>query len=456
MLKTLVIIFLACYTGTALETDQPDAEGKQSVAEKSPALWAVLVAGSNMYYNYRHQADVCHAYNDLIAHGVPESNIIVMMYDDIANSTENPTRGIIVNQPNGTDVYKGVPKHYTGKDVKAKNFLKLLLGDKSLTKKGKKVLQSGPNDHVFIYFADHGGTKVLNFPNDVLYASEFVSTLKKMHKKGKYGKMVIYVEACESGSMFKDILPKDLSVYATTAANQMESSWACFWDEYRQTFLGDEYSVNWLLDSDVGRSFLNETLEDQFQRVKQETRDSHPMQFGDLGISQLPVAQFQGAQVPPSKPNKLTKCDDAISSVEVPLEIVRRKIAKASSPVEKEELQMQLTTMTQAREYLNRTVRAIVTDICSQGHCEFNEDLMSTRKSDITHHKCAEQSIKMFSKHCFNLSQHTYALQFLSPIVNVVESFDKQNFGGQCNAFKENLRKVCQKRVANNPYTKIV
>lgn len=24
--------------------------------------WAVLVAGSKSYYNYRHQADTCHAY----------------------------------------------------------------------------------------------------------------------------------------------------------------------------------------------------------------------------------------------------------------------------------------------------------------------------------------------------------------------------------------------------------
>ena len=29
------------------------------------ANWAVLVAGSNGYYNYRHQSDVCHAYQIL-------------------------------------------------------------------------------------------------------------------------------------------------------------------------------------------------------------------------------------------------------------------------------------------------------------------------------------------------------------------------------------------------------
>ena len=46
--------------------------------------WAVLIAGSNGYWNYRHQADVCHAYQMLRNGGLKEENIIVFMYDDIA------------------------------------------------------------------------------------------------------------------------------------------------------------------------------------------------------------------------------------------------------------------------------------------------------------------------------------------------------------------------------------
>ena len=33
--------------------------------------WAVLVAGSNGFVNYRHQADVCHAYHLLLQQGIP-------------------------------------------------------------------------------------------------------------------------------------------------------------------------------------------------------------------------------------------------------------------------------------------------------------------------------------------------------------------------------------------------
>ena len=85
----------------------------QLVRRDQGRLWAVLVAASRGWENYRHQADVCHAYQVLHGHGVPEDNIIVMMYDDIAYNQRNPYQGKIFNRPNGSDVYKGVPKGKT-------------------------------------------------------------------------------------------------------------------------------------------------------------------------------------------------------------------------------------------------------------------------------------------------------------------------------------------------------
>merc|ERR1719304_22213 len=118
-------------------------------------LWVLLVAGSNGWFNYRHQADVCHAYQIVHAHGVPDDHIIVMMYDDIAYNKENPTPGKIINHPNGTDVYKGVPHDYTCNNVNPEAFLKVLQGEKVAGTSGK-TLKSGPNDNIFVYLADHG------------------------------------------------------------------------------------------------------------------------------------------------------------------------------------------------------------------------------------------------------------------------------------------------------------
>jgi legumain len=92
--------------------------------------------------------------------------------------------------------------------------------------------------------------------------------------------MVIYIEACESGSML-DELPQNINIYSTTASNAEESSYACYYDAKRQTYLGDLYSVNWMEDSDA-EDITKETLFKQFQVTKANTNLSHVMEYGDL------------------------------------------------------------------------------------------------------------------------------------------------------------------------------
>ncbi|XP_047049253.1 vacuolar-processing enzyme-like [Lolium rigidum] len=275
--------------------------------------WAVLIAGSNEYYNYRHQADVCHAYQIMKKGGLKDENIIVFMYDDIAHNPDNPRPGVIINHPNGSDVYAGVPKDYTGKDVNANNFLAALLGDKSkLTGSGSgKVVSSGPDDHIFVYYADHGGPGVLGMPDDeeYLYANDLVQTLKKKHAGGAgYKSLAFYLEACESGSIFEGLLPGNISVYATTASNAEESSWGTYCPgdddgapppEY-DTCLGDLYSVSWMEDSDV-HNLHTESLRQQYGVVKDRTSahetyslGSHVMQYGDLGLNEQSLYLFMG------------------------------------------------------------------------------------------------------------------------------------------------------------------
>ncbi|KAI3703405.1 hypothetical protein L1987_73456 [Smallanthus sonchifolius] len=154
--------------------------------------WAVLVAGSSGYFNYRHQADICHAYQILKRGGLKDENIIVFMYDDIANNKMNPRPGVIINSPNGSDVYAGVPKDYTGEQVTAANFYAVLLGNASaLTGGSGKVVASGPFDTVFVYYADHGGPGILGMPNmPYIYANDFIKVLETKHAMATYSEMV--------------------------------------------------------------------------------------------------------------------------------------------------------------------------------------------------------------------------------------------------------------------------
>jgi legumain len=40
--------------------------------------------------------------------------------------------------------------------------------------------------------------------------------------------MVMYIEACESGSMFEGLLDSSLNVYVMTASSSTESSWGTY------------------------------------------------------------------------------------------------------------------------------------------------------------------------------------------------------------------------------------
>jgi len=181
--------------------------------------------------NYRHQADVFHAYHVLKEGGLSPSRIIVMAYDDIASNPENPMPGKVFNRPDGPDVYAGVPIDYKGENVNAETFLAVLEGNApAVTNKGTaRVIKSGPADRVFVFYSDHGAAGVVGMPSGpFLYADQFMSTLEKKAKSNGFREMVLYIEACESGSMFEGLLDNDLDIYVTTAANAIESSWATY------------------------------------------------------------------------------------------------------------------------------------------------------------------------------------------------------------------------------------
>jgi len=389
---------------------------------QTPKLWALLVAGSNTYDNYRHQADVCHAYQILHAHGIPDENIIVMMYDDIANSRQNPTKGIIINHPNGNDVYKGVLKDYTGDDVTPDNFINILTGNKEAMKNigSGKVIESGPNDHVFVNFVDHGATGILGFPNDDLTVKQLNDALKKMHTENRYNKLVLYVEACESGSMFKKVLPDDINIFATTASDYDESSYACYYDSKRRTYLGDWYSVNWMEDSDK-EDIEKEKLQDQYQIVQKATTTSHVMEYGDLTIgNSMVVGEFQGEQEAPINATvPAVAFERGVPSLEVPLDILYRQFFTATSVQEKQLLRAQIDNMIEKRAHLASIVNKLVARVATSH--EHEQRLVSAKPEQLTQLECHHTLVKAFSRNCFNFGKHTYALKYAYILANMCE-----------------------------------
>ncbi|KAL7159236.1 hypothetical protein ABFS83_01G014700 [Erythranthe nasuta] len=400
--------------------------------------WAVLLAGSSGYWNYRHQADICHAYQILRKGGLKDENIIVFMYDDIAYNVENPRPGVLINSPHGEDVYKGVPKDYTGNDVTPNNFYNVLLGNKTaLTGGSGKVVDSGPNDHIFVFYSDHGGPGVLGMPTShYIYANDLIEVLVKKHASGTYKKLVFYLEACEAGSIFEGLLPKGLNIYATTASNAEESSWGTYCPgdypspppEY-ETCLGDLYSISWMEDSDI-HNLRTETLSQQYELVKKRTANensyygSHVMQYGDVKLNAESLFTYLGTD--PANDN-LTFVDEnsplpsskPVNQRDADLLHFWHKFRKAPEGSDRKfAAQKQLSEAMVHRTHVDSSIKLI-------GKLLFGIDkgpqmLKTMRPSGqplVDDWDCLKSLVRTFETHCGSLSQ--YGMKHMRSIANI-------------------------------------
>ncbi|EXB54447.1 Vacuolar-processing enzyme [Morus notabilis] len=403
--------------------------------------WAVLVAGSSGYGNYRHQADVCHAYQLLRKGGVKEENIVVFMYDDIAMHGLNPRPGIIINHPQGDDVYAGVPKDYTGQYVTTENLYAVLLGDKKAVKGGSgKVVDSKPNDRIFLYYSDHGGPGVLGMPNmPFLYAMDFVEVLKKKHASGTYKEMIIYVEACESGSIFEGIMPRDMNIYVTTASNAQENSWGTYCPgmepspppEYI-TCLGDLYSVAWMEDSET-HNLKRETIKQQYETVKKRTANandftagSHVMEYGNKSIKGEKLYLYQGfdpatLNFPPNDPNKLDMRMEVVNQRDAELFFMWQMYKRTESRNKKREILNQIKEATRHRTHLDKSIELIGSLLYGpqKGSLVLNS-VRSPGQPLVDDWACLKSMVKSFESHCGSLTQ--YGMKHMRAFANICNS----------------------------------
>ena len=417
LLLASALLALACLTSGAA------AERKN---------WVLLIAGSAGYGNYRHQADVYHAYQIVHKNGIPDEQIVVMHYDDIANNSNNPVPGNVINKPGGPNVYSGVPKDYTGDDVNAETFLAVLQGDKekvqNLLGREGKVINSGPDDYVFVNFADHGGAGILGMPSPpYLKARPLNKALKKMNEEKKFAKLTFYVEACESGSIFQDILPKDINVYVTTAANADESSWGCYCpphDDKRGTCLGDTYSVKWMENSDSA-DLHTETLQQQYEIVKNETDKSHVMQYGDLSFTNLPVEQFMAnGKV---SLNYIKQESTRVPMKDIPTDmagILSLQSLVASSHPRHVARRTEIKRDLQAQLWIKAQTTQVVTDIAKRVYTGMDVSWTLDTRSQIRNWDCYENTVDRLFELCPRIAPYTndFVLRKMNVLVNLCNS----------------------------------
>ena len=97
------------------ELDLPEAFSKSRHTNN----WAVLVDTSRFWFNYRHVANVLSIYRSVKRLGIPDSQIILMIADDMACNPRNPRPATVFNNANeNINVYgDDVEVDYRGYEV---------------------------------------------------------------------------------------------------------------------------------------------------------------------------------------------------------------------------------------------------------------------------------------------------------------------------------------------------
>lgn len=166
--------------------------------------WAVLVGTSRFWYNYRHIANTLSIYRSVQRLGIPDSQIILMLADDMACNPRNLHPGTVFNDAGHTiNIYGDtVEVDYRGYEVTAESLIRLLTGRVDENTPRSKRLLSDASSNVLLYMSGHGGEQFIKFQDSVELASpDLADAIQTMHERRRYNAMLVIVDSCQAATM---------------------------------------------------------------------------------------------------------------------------------------------------------------------------------------------------------------------------------------------------------------
>ena len=245
--------------GNGNEIDYPELMGN----------YAVLVAASQGWKNYRHQADVLGMYHYLKGKGYDDDHIILIMADDIAYNEKNPLQGVVRREIGGDNLYEDLQIDYKSGDLTLEDLKHILTDEPSGAY--PVTLGSSENDNVLFFWSGHGTQQGWKWKEDDLNA-DFA---RAMFSDMRFRKMFAIVETCYSGVVAQDCtgIPGLLMM---TAANPYETSKADAFDNELQVYLSNTFTssiLSWFERNP------NTVIRDLYLHAFDKTNGSHVMVY---------------------------------------------------------------------------------------------------------------------------------------------------------------------------------
>lgn len=159
------------------------------VAAEHTSNWAVLVSTSRFWFNYRHLANVLSLYRTVKRLGIPDSQIILMLPDDMACNPRNAFPGTVYsNADRAVDLYgDNIEVDYRGYEVTVENFIRLLTDRVGEEMPRSKRLLTDDRSNILVYMTGHGGNEFLKFQDaEEISAFDLADAFEQMWEKKRY------------------------------------------------------------------------------------------------------------------------------------------------------------------------------------------------------------------------------------------------------------------------------
>ncbi|KAJ3014971.1 hypothetical protein HKX48_004866 [Thoreauomyces humboldtii] len=185
--------------------------------------WAVLVCTSRFWFNYRHIANTLSIYHTVKRLGIPDSNIILMLSDDVACNARNRFPATVYNNAGRfLDLYgSNIEVDYRGYEVTVENFIRLLTGRHDPAVPRSKRLLTDDRSNILFYMTGHGGNEFLKFQDaEEISSYDIADAFGQMYEKKRYHEIFFMIDTCQAASMYKQFYSPNILAAASALTGQ--------------------------------------------------------------------------------------------------------------------------------------------------------------------------------------------------------------------------------------------
>lgn len=215
--------------------------------------YALLIATSESWLNYRHQADILSIYKRLKSFGMDDDHIVLIIEDNLAESPSNPAPGTLIDF-DGNSIYDNVKVDYKTSDLLPEDLLSILTGKKS--ERLHTVIESDSSQNIFVFWSGHGLPSSLTWPkneqNENFTQEHMADIIKQMSKEKKYRKMLWMFETCYSGNICAAFTQQgQQGTLCFAAATGSETSKAIEFNSDYKVYMTNSFTKNFMHELDL-------------------------------------------------------------------------------------------------------------------------------------------------------------------------------------------------------------